>query len=394
MSILNACALYGPSTYVNNWLPASLVVILISLAAIALVYILNQFLPRTTSSKLTGMLKSEMIITVVSIVIIIILVAASGIACQITSGLSSPGQDPITFAEGYLVSLVGNGGIGLLTNLYAQHFATAVVAGIWSRFADFIGAWLPTAAQVGSTLSVSFPLGYDLSIAYGILSGIYIDVMAPIVMVAAALIYIQYLLLVLVQASAFTIILPVALIMRVLPFGGANLRNAANGVLALAIAGYIVFPLTIAFDSYAINWTFTQCTTGAVPGTCNPSAVYADSLLCVSGTAGTVSACHIGPIVSAGQMEVPGLSQTFFGISTPDPGQVFSGGVSSDLLKTLYPQSAVDDMDGAIGQTAVFMFVAFMMSTLDFAITLSFAMNLAKVLSSGIEGAGSFWSGL
>lgn len=395
MSILNACALYGPSTYVNSWLPVNFLVLLISLLAIAVVYSISRLLPSATSSKFISMLKGELIITIVSAIIIVALVAATGITCQITSGFSSASPDPISFAEGYIIGLVGNGGIGLLTNIYAQHFATAIVSGLYSRFAEFFGAFLPTSATIGAKFSISFPLGYDLGIAYGILSGVYLDVMAPIVMVATALMYIQYLLLVIIQASAFTIILPVALIMRALPFGGANLRNASNAMLAIAIAGYLVFPLTIAFDNYAINWTFTQCSPTSTPGSCNPSAVYADSLLCMTGTAGTISnSCHIGPIVSNGQLEIPGLSQTFFGIPTIDPLQVLEGGVSSSFISELYPQAAVDSMDATIGQTAVFMFATFMMSTLNFAITLSFAIGLAKVLSSGIEGAGSFWSGM
>jgi hypothetical protein len=382
---------------VSSWLPVNFAVILLAIAAVAVFYTISRLLPASTSSKMASLVRSEIVQIVLSVILIAVLVASSGLACQITStafAAPSTGQDPMSFAQGYMLQLVGNDGIGLLTNLYSFHFAYAVISAVFSRFGEFIGAWLPSAAP-GKTLNISFPLGYDLGIAYGYLSGTYLDIFAPIVMVATALMYVQYILLVLFQASAFTLLVPVALIMRMIPFGGAKLRNAANSILAIAIAGYIVYPLTIAFNSYATQWIFTNCAGVPVAQqgiSCNPSAGYADSLLCYN--SGTITSCTAGPSITQGALNVPGLSQNFLGYSTPSPYGVLSGGVGAQFWKDINPNNAVQDIHGVVDRLAIFMFVTFILSTLSFAITLSFAMGLTKALDGGVDAAASFWSSM
>ena len=45
MAAINTCALYGATNYANSWIGINLLVVLVSMAVIALVYSFSRFMP-------------------------------------------------------------------------------------------------------------------------------------------------------------------------------------------------------------------------------------------------------------------------------------------------------------------------------------------------------------
>ena len=70
--------------------------------------------------------------------------------------------------------------------------------------------------------------------------------------------FIQFLAIPVMPFSAFTIVLPVALALRSVAFFSTGLGDASNALIALAIALYVIYPMMIAFDGYAIPGVFSR----------------------------------------------------------------------------------------------------------------------------------------
>jgi len=84
MAMINTCALYGGSTYVNNWITVSVLVVLLSLLGVAIAYTISNFLSNQTREKIKGAARSEITQAFLSIVIIAILLGTAAAACNIT----------------------------------------------------------------------------------------------------------------------------------------------------------------------------------------------------------------------------------------------------------------------------------------------------------------------
>ena len=93
-----------------------------------------------------------------------------------------------------------------------------------------------------------------------IMTNLYIDLFSSVLLVMIGMLFVQWLSLPIIQAVAFTLMLPFALILRSIAFassGGQGLRETANAILAIAIALYLIYPLMIMFNSYAISYIFS-----------------------------------------------------------------------------------------------------------------------------------------
>lgn len=383
-----ACVLYGASNYANNWIGINVLIILISMMVIALVFTISRLLPTATRSRVTEITKAEFSQIFISAIIIVAMMGLVQTACNISASMSQQitgtSQSPFQYADYYIGNLATNTGLSLVTNLYSTSLEYSVYAQVLGSAASFLNNDLGIFQDLGynswfyteegaiakdsegnklSFVSVSVVPNIDLGTTFNILGALYVDMFTPMVVLTIGMLLVQYLALPVMQYAAFAVILPVALAMRSLSFAGGGLRNASNALLAIAIAAYIIYPLTVGFDGYMINWIFSQN---------NPSYPY--------------------------------LQGTYVPLNTITPNQFFSGVggtptnlpalVGSSLNIPPDPISVITQAQALVNDIAQFLFTGVVLFALNVAISIGFARGLANALNSGIEGATKFWSTL
>ncbi len=385
--MVNTCLLYGTM----NWVNINILVIMISFTVVAILFALSNTFPEATREKLKQAATSELSQAFISVIIILVLAAFATTACSMSSTISKSltGQtlDPFQYSEYYVGNLSTNTGLNLLTNLYSISVSYAIEAQVlqslgsllntaFSSAASVLGAAFGAASKV-VTIGIA-PAISSLSSLFNLLSGLYLDVIAPLVTIVIGLLFIQFLALPLLQYTAFTIVLPIAIAMRSLAFLGTPLRSASNTILAMAIAGYIVYPMMVAFNGYIVAWTFSSS---------NPSYQYIGSTYVVPNI-------PVSAYFSAGLPSYTGFFGSIF-------KSLFQSNLFIPLLTSSFgstglitPFNIVSQAQLIINQTAQFLFEGVVLFVMDIAVTLGFAIGLSRALNSGIEGAGSFWGGL
>jgi len=378
--ILNTCSLFGASNYVNSWLGINYLVIAASFAVVALVYMAGSLLPGSTRTKITSMTKVEMTQLLLSVLIIIILMGVSQVACSFTTAISQATVkttlSPFQYADFYIGNLSTNTGLRLLGNIYSISITYAIDSRIWTA----VGSAIQSLSKSGEAI-ISFPYGYDLGTYYGILSDLYLDVFSPIIIVTIGMLFLQYLLLPIIEYTAFVIVLPIALVMRSISFTGSGLRTAANSVLALAIAAYLIYPMMVAFDGYAIAWIFS------------PSNPEYSCNGCLSTVESTYSLTSI-PSSAFDSLSSSSSGFNVDGLSSPAISSILSSSLLGDITGNIPVYGVIANAASTVSLMSQFIFTAIFMFGINLAVTLGFAIGLAKGLNSGVEGAGSFWSSI
>jgi hypothetical protein len=431
-------------TYGTSWLGNNFLVILLSIAVLSFVYLASRFLPGSTRMKLTGVIRMELTQVFISMIIILALLGTTSFICSaaasVTSFIGSPSPvsqnsvacsafvgssvcipfpalpeanvavtaatqpgDPFAYALAYTGNYAFDTGPRLGIEIYAFSYSYAIVAVIWSQISDAIGKLWPTFSPSFNAgpvqVSLALPVGTDLSTPYSILSGLFMDILSPMVMLGVGIMLIQYLILVISQASAFAIILPIALIMRLLPFGGANMRYAANSMIAIAIALYIVYPVMVVFDSYFIHWLFTPCAIGATnTAACNPEAGYLlityshDNLNSLFSS----TSCSFTFNLPFIPFSLPICPSDFFGFMMQLDNAVSSlpGAIPFVGIVNASGDQIIQGVQYIALSISEFMFIVVVLFAVNMTVALGFAVGLAKALESGVEGAASFWSSI
>ncbi len=431
-------------TYGTSWLGNNFLVILLSIAVLSFVYLASRFLPGGTRMKINGVVKMELTQVFISMIIILALLGTTSFICSaaasVTSAIGNPNPvtqssvvcstfvgssvcipfpalqeanvavtastqpgDPFAYALAYTGNYAFDTGPRLGIELYAFSYSYAIVAAIWSQISSALGELWPTFARefnVGPVqVSIEMPVGVDLSAPYTILSGLFLDILSPMVMLGVGIMLFQYLILVISQASAFAIILPVALVMRSLPFGGANLRYAANSMIAIAIALYIVYPVMVVVDSYFIHWLFTPCAIGATnTAACNPEAGYLlityshDNLNSMFSS----TACSYNLPLPFISFALPICPSDFFAFMIQLSNEVSSlpGAIPFVGIVNASGDQIIQGVQYIALSISEFMFIVVVLFAINITVTLGFAIGFAKALESGIEGAAGFWSAI
>ncbi len=376
--LINSCALFGGSTYVNSWLGINYLVIAASFTILAFLYMLSRFFPGATKSKVSSLLKVDMAQLMLSVVIILILLGMSQLTCNITSSLSQTlvgtSLSPFQYADFYIGNLAMNTGLKLLGTIYRTSVTYAIDASVLTK----IGEASPLhSLGNASVVGVDINIGQDFGAAYGSLSDVYFDLFAPFTIVAIGALFLQYISLPLIEFTAFVVVLPVALVLRSISLTGSGLRTTANAFLAIAIAAYLVYPLMIAFNAYAIHWIFSGN---------NP----------LYGCTGCISTAYsLNNLPSSSFFNsVSSQGATFDGITTPAISSLIGSTYFSNLGAQFDPIYVVSSAQTLITEISQFIFTAIFMFGIDITVTIGFAMGLANGLNSGVEGAGSFWGSL
>lgn len=427
--------MYSCLTYigVNGWLNTNLLVLLVTFLVIAIVYLVSRSLPSAdTKAKLTGITKMELTQAMLSAFIIIILVGVSSATCSFSQAAENslvqtplvtpyqtavpcpatnaitanvPQADPLTYAEYYTAFQSLSVGPTLATQIYTSAFNYAIAAAGWRGLGSILGTVLQQAGFFGfqtdtnPDINVYLTIGSNIEAPYAMLSDVLFAVFIPITILGISTSFMEYIVLVIVKEIGFTVLLPLAIIMRSLAFAGPGLRPAANSILALTIAMYIVFPMTISFNHYATNWIYTQCP-ALGPGTsgCNPSSAYLCQTYLYQDFSGGVASSIIQQPLYTIQIPYTGV-----GLPIPNPISIFvlfangvvnlGSGVVGSLLG-LSLGAPLYEVQYAVNATAEFFFSTVFMFAIDLSITFGLAMGLAKSLNSGIEGAASFWTNI
>lgn len=391
VTMANTCSLYGGSTYVTSWLPINLLVILISILLVAVIYSVSTMFPDRAREQLKGAARSELTQALISMTILVILLGAVTTVCTASASLSNKltgmSMDPFRYATYYIGNLSLNTGINLLTNLYGTSVQYAVAGAVYGNIGNAlnplinsIGSKIAAVLAIKSVLKVGFRAAGVLGSVFTMMSEFYLGVFAPLVTLAVGLLFLQFIMLPIFQYAAFSVLLPIALAVRSVSFLGSNLKFASNALLAIAIAAYIIYPTMIAFNSYAIHWIFSSS---------NPSYVYVGSTFVVN----TITPFSF---FQQTQSSETGFFGTMFKTIYPFMASAlgssnFFGGVYNILTLPAY---AISQTQLFVNQIAQFFFASIVMFVIDIAVVVGFASGLAKALNSGLEGTGSFWSGL
>ncbi len=389
--MLQTCALYGGASYVNSWLGINFAVILAGIFVVTLVYMLSRFLPSSMKGKITSVMRVELTQLFISVIIIIVLLGAASTACSASTAISQhvthTTESPFAYSDYYIGNLTLNTGLRLLTNVYLTSIDYGIDSRVYPALINYEGpGFLSYSSQIKSTstanpgaeiFSVSFNFGEDLGANFGILSDLYLAVFGPIITLVIGSLFVQYLSIPIFEYTAFTIVLPVALIMRSIAYsasGSGGLRSASNAVLAIAIAVYLIYPLMISYNSYIVNWIFSVQ---------NPYFQY----LHTSFTLDSLPSTFFSSLSSS-------VSGSFLGISTPSLNSLLGNYASTGVLPLFDPFAVTSQVLTTIDEMAQFIFVGIFLFGLDVTVTLGFAQSLASSLDAGIEGAASFWGNI
>ncbi len=388
----NTCALFGGNSFASPWLEVNYLVIFISFIALLIIYVISRLFPAALRSRIMSMTKGEISQLFISIVIISLLLGFTGLACDVSAQVSTQylgsqnGLQPFQYAEYYIGNLSMNTGLKLLTYLYSLSIAYTIDAQVYTKISEpFSFSLLPSKLlksleTLGLTLEST--AGLNFGIPYAMTAEFYMVVFSPLVIIAIGALFVQYLALPLIQAAAFTVILPVALIVRSVAYSGTGsygLRHAANTVIALMIALYIIYPLTIALDSYIMNWIFSAQ---------NPNYTYLNMQLTYNSIPETI----FTPASQAVSSEYQSLQSSF--TSMPTIRSIIGQAQNLGLKKLFTPWTIPQDASNVIESVSQFLFASIILFALNVAITIAFAQSLTRALNSGVEGSNPFWENL
>ncbi|MCL4373307.1 MAG: hypothetical protein M1360_00880 [Candidatus Marsarchaeota archaeon] len=388
--MVNTCAILGGTAYVNNWLSINLLVILVSLLIGALVLALSRIMPSRFSGKVTSAVRTELTQAFLSAIIIMILLGMASTACSISAAMSrtvtGSSLSPFQYADYYIGNLTTNTGIGLLSKIYFTSMQYSIESTILDvSFGQILNGYAPLSPSFGGgslPISVSFGPKFELGKVFKVLADVYLSIFSMLLITVIGALYLQWLMLPLLEYTAFLVVLPVALVMRSLSFAGGNLRNTANAFLAIAIAAYMIYPLMVGFDGYAVSWIFSAS---------NPSYKYlqfANTYTSYS-TSTLFSSLPSGSLLSGNSATAPSYLESFLSSASINLNPLSElGSLVSSAATAPFTTSAI------VWEMAKFLFIGIFMFAINIGVTAGLAMGMTKALNSGVEGASTFWGNL
>jgi hypothetical protein len=388
----------------DGWINATVLLVIGVLMVTSAVYAISGLLPSNTREKLRGAVKYEYIQGIFSIILIAVLFTASLAACEVggalTQGASYTYSDPFQFANYYISNLLFNKGIQLTTQMWSAGVLFIIDAFIVNYVLSLAASFIPpitiTSGRVlGLKILPAIAVGGNdqaATIIYDYNSILYL-ILEPLVVVTFGLLFVIFLALYAIESLSLTLVIPVAIIMRSLSFTGPRLREASNALIAISIAFYFVFPLTIAMNYYVVSWTYCL---GSLSG-CNPYATqllpYQLNSLPLNQLLNNPTVdCNLDGIGVCPSQTTPliGIPLNFWAAIASSNGGLASAG--KEVLTGLYNLPGV--INNFTEYTAQFLFQSIFLIGLDVGITIGFAVGLNKGISTigSMIGSGPFWS--
>ncbi len=373
-----ACGIFGGS-YTSAWVGISYTVVLTGMLIASAMFAIASFMPGETRSRFQEMAKAELVQLIISAFIIAVLMAFSATICNVVATesqqLTGTSMQPFQYAEYFIGNLSQNTGLRLLSYIYTASMTYSITAKVFQILPIYSIPYTTLSKTIGSTsLEITPKAGVSLATPYAAMSSVYMDLFSPLLTISIGMLFIMYLLLPIIQYAAFAIVLPVALILRSIAYtgGGSGLRTAANSILAIAIAFYFIYPLTIALDHYMVNQIFTPANPEyaflhqKVDLNTIPQSFFSSS----SYTTNTNSLLPISPYSST--LQLPSIYTMF--------QYMISMGIFQGYSFLFTVPSEVQYVITMLGQ---FIFIAIFLFAIDLTITIAFAMSLFKALESG-----------
>ncbi len=377
----------------GNWIGINFLVILLSFSIAAIAYSISNIFPASTREKMKGAAKFEAFQGLISVAIIIVLIAFSSVTCNIGSALVASSaqvtnttyQNPMQFAESYIGNLMFSQGLSLFSQIYTE----SVLLAINANLASIIDEALENVVE--GFVSISFSPGL-MGTLFGF-SGALGSTFEALIVVSFGVLFMIYLLLPMIQSLALTVIVPLALIMRSIPFAGPKLRESSDTFLSLAVGFYFILPLAILMNSYLFHWIYTSCnaTTGSL---CNP---YSQFTAAYKLQQVDTNQLFNTPPQKLGSATSP-LGNIFASIQIPNSFLSSSiaqgGGILGGLVGVLEVTYALPQIMVTYSlKTAEYVFNAIFLIGLDLAITLAFSQGLTKGLNGigRMLSVGPFW---
>jgi len=212
-----------------SWMPIIAITILITVMIIAIVYMLGRAFMRRDWEALA---KTELYHTGIAVLWVAILTVFVYFSCNLSCFMSD-GRNPIDVATSYLSDLQDK-----LSTCVIRLLDLAKEIRLMSSFNMII----PPSTSCGNGVCIAPYQGCRvIADNFETVSSI----LAPFIGSLMA----QRLALSAISVIAFQLLLPIGLILRITPFG----RDAGAFLMAIAVALYIVFPLTFVFAEKATN---------------------------------------------------------------------------------------------------------------------------------------------
>ncbi len=390
----NACTFGGINT--GNWVNINMIVVLLVLTAASFVYALAVLLPAATREKLRGTAKTEAAQGVISAFLVIIMVVFAATGCELGSlfAASQPSMtyvNPTSFSENYLENLLFIKSTSIFTQMYAASALYLVYGNLIESVIPQVG--IPKNGFTLGPLSLQFDISTNIIQVYYAYAGILTGTYSALLTASFGVLFIFVLLLPIIQAVALTMLAPLAIAMRSLPFGGPRLRETSDAFLGIAIAFAIVFPVTITMDSYIINWMYcqgmstqTNSPLSVAPSACNPYQIYL-------GTNPT-SNIPVDKLFTAQSPPTSSGSISFTFLTGVIGGQGGPLSIIGNSWKNFLELPQI--INGYGIEIANYVFQSIVLMALDIAITVGFAQGFSKGISafSGALGAGPFWGNM
>ena len=418
----DVCSLYGTTNYTNTWLGVNFLVLLVSILAISIIFSLGSVMGADMRARIRSVVRFELIQVMISIFLIGAILGFSVVACNVSAQFSAStagtAMSPLQYADYYIGTVSLSKGLDLLTQTYAEGVKYAIDASVVNNlnyvFGSFFkGEQAPSATNIGNinipsstksvlglgptpptttsgeninffsaanlkkfiTLTPTSGDGFGLYNIYSSLSGQYFGIFSPLIIFVLGLLMIQFLIIPVVQYTAFLVVLPVAIGMRSIAFTSNTLGDASNSLIALAVAFYIIYPMTVAFNAYAAGWIFSNG---------NPSYQFLNSAF------STTLVSSTSPFQYFNQPQTSQTQQTdMFSTMTQTLLPFFKQSVSSNFNIPVLGDLSL--LHYYIDQLAEFMFSSMLMFVIDIGITSMFAVSLYRALQSGLGEQARFW---
>ncbi len=395
----------GSGTLQQSWVEISALVVLAGFAIATLIYTLGNILNVSFREKMKQLAKAEAAQAAFGLMIIVALIAFAQFSCNVstavTSQITGTGMSQFAYSNYYVANLLFVNGFGLIAGMYStsiqyssemqviEEILDATDNPISKTFANYVNAFNPLQlfSKVGGALSVlGFKLepSQSLGSIYGSYASLYLVTFGALITISFASLLILFLMLPLIQYGALVVVVPVAIIMRLLLFTGPRLRDAADHLLAIGIAFYFILPLTLIMDSYIVSWTYCIPPMTVATG-CNPYSAYTGLY--------TENSVTINNFFQGNTVKI---NNPFTGGVQNVPTNLFQDsqipvlGASFNFAQIIWAPPTATDYAIKLAQ---YTFQSTLLIALDYAITLAFAIGLAKAFArvSGFFSIGQFW---
>lgn len=352
----------------NSWMNINILLVLVVFLLGALVYSLSTLFPVSMGERLRGASRYEMINGLVSLIIIGILISFAVATCQVGSqlvGTATGYQNPIQYGQVYIGTLLFQRSTALFTQIYSESLALLFWGNVMDQIESVISGTITAFVQIEPGFNV-------ISVFFGF-SSVLTATYSGLIAITFGVLFVIYILLPLVGSIALTVLVPISIIIRSIPFAGPRLRETADTFLAIAIAFYFILPLTILLNFSLMNWLYTPCAAGQT--NCNPNYEYLQPYNLLSIPIDSLFTQQTFNVGGPLNIQAP---ESFLGGGIGGQGGLLSAVANG--FSTLVRLPAVIVTFGE--SLATYLFESIVLIALDLAITVGFAQGLVKALAS------------